>query len=205
MAQRGSKNSKGGAVADHADTWHLATAQRDRLLNVLEFECIVSGLHRATAQEVSFAAIGSCLRARLLLAQLGNEPRRTPAGRRPDASAPALGGQADKTPPGRPVEPPPPASGDTHSFADGLEDRLRARQRNTVRAQLFAADAHNRAARVHDRAISAGLGDVAAHRQAADSHRAAQADAILRRWTYLTAATRDRISDDAGAEGSTGT
>ncbi|WP_142254560.1 hypothetical protein [Mycobacterium colombiense] len=72
-------------MADRTDTWHQATARRDELLNVLEVECIVSGLLRTTAQDVSFAAIQSCLRAKLLLAELGDHAESTPGGRRPDA------------------------------------------------------------------------------------------------------------------------
>lgn len=193
----GCSNSKGRAVADRTDTWHQATARRDQLLNVLEYECIVSGLLRTTAQDVSFAAIRSCLRARLLLTELGNHAESTPGGRCPDASVLALDDHADQTPSDRRVESlvGPSASGDIPPSSDSLENRIQSRHRNTVRAQLFAAEAHNRAARTHERAASLGLGDAGAHRQAADRHRAAQAEAILRRLTYLLAAEQEAVSD----------
>ncbi|WP_155767144.1 hypothetical protein [Mycobacterium colombiense] len=184
-------------MADRADTWYAATARRDRLLNVLEYECVVSGLLRTTAQDVSFAAIRSCLRARLLQAQLGNVPKSARGIRRPDASVLALGDQADQTPSDRRVESlvAPSASGVIPPSSDSLENRIQSRHRNTIRAQLFAAEAHNRAARTHERAASLGLGDAGAHRQAADRHRAAQAEAILRRLTYLLAAEHEAVSD----------
>ncbi|WP_156750068.1 hypothetical protein [Mycobacterium sp. E2479] len=185
-------------MAEDADTWRRAIAQREQLLNVLAFECIVSGLLRATAEDLSFAAIRSSLRARLLQRQLGGVPKQTHKSSRADGSMPGMGDRAEAPPKDHPVESlPVPAAGDSDAVqsVDNLENRLKARQSKTVRALLFAADAHNRAAKVHEQAARLGIGDAAAHRQAADRHRAAQAEAIRRRWVYLTAATQDLISD----------
>jgi hypothetical protein len=50
-------------------------------------------------------------------------------------------------------------------------ERLEGLQRNMVRAQLFAANAHNRAAQAHERAAAGGIGDV-------DALKAQQTDTV---------------------------
>lgn len=176
-------------MADGTHTWQAVTARSDQLLDALKFECIVSGLLGTTAQDVSFEAIRSCLQAKSLFLQR-DSPQAAPTGRRHHKPKPAQDGH--------PVEHSlaPPACRDAVLPVDNADDHLKALQRNTIRALFFVANAHQRAARTHDHAASLRLGDVEAHRRAAERHRAAEGDAIRRRWAYLMRATLNLISDD---------
>lgn len=183
-------------AASCTDGWSAEISRCDRLLDAVSFECIVSGILQSTAQEASFAAIESCLRATLLGRQLGFLEK-APA-RRSDNQPnpqPEFGVHAARS--ARAIDPPV-----CHS-ATGSEacsdERLTASQHNVVRALRYLANAHRRAARTHERAASRGLGDVKAHGRAADVHRAAQVEAIRRRLAYLMVATRKSHGDNPAA------
>ena len=172
-------------MEDSSITWQSVTARSEQLIDAVKFECIVSGLLRTTAQDISFEAVRSCLRARFLQEQLKGRTEASTGhrdnGRRADHPAKSSSYAS--------------ASRDVIQSVDDADDRLKALQRNAVRAQLYVADAHKRAAQSHQQAAAKGLGDVEAHRQAADRHRSAQQEALRRRWAYLVAATLNLISD----------
>jgi len=171
-------------VANSTNNWQSVAARSEELIDAVKFECIVSGLLGTTAQDLSFEAIRSCLRAKFLQEQV-RVWTKAPTGRGHDEQ------MAD-----HPTEPSSCASArtDVIQSVDDANDRLKALQRNIVRAQLNIAEAHRRAAQSHQQAAANGLGDVEAHQRAADRHRSAQQEALRRRWAYLMAATLKLIS-----------
>jgi hypothetical protein len=172
-------------VANSTNAWQSVAARSEELIDAVKFECIVSGLLGTTAQDLSFEAIRSCLRAKFLQEQQTGRTE-APTGHRPD------GPMADHPAELRSHVS---ASRDAIQSVDDGDDRLKVLQRNVVRAQLYVADAHERAAQSHEKSAENGLGDVQAHRQAADRHRSARQEALRRRWAYLMAATLNLISD----------